>query len=76
MSIDKYNFWDIFQDNLDGSLVTKPKLNVNGVNVEPGSVIKPGTAVGGIDFSLYKNLDVAGEYDGDVLSIKGFFRKP
>lgn len=75
MSVNKYNFWDIFQDNSDGSLSLKQRLNVNGTILEVGSTVRSGTPVGGIDFTIYRNFDVAAEDVDDTLNIKGFFRK-
>ena len=75
MSVNRYNFWDIFENNPDGSLTAKQRLSINGVPIEPGFVLRSGVPAGGIDFNLYKDFDVAAEEVNDILEIKGFFRK-
>ena len=75
MSTGRYNFWDVFQENPDGSLIPKVTMNVNGVTLTPSVALQAGVAVGGIDFAAYKNHDIAAEYIDDVFHIRGFFRK-
>jgi hypothetical protein len=74
MAIARYKFSDIFQDNPDGTLSPKIKISINGAVLGPGLTFKPGVVFGGIDFYLYRNLDVAGEYVGDTLNITGFYK--
>ncbi len=71
----RYRFLDVFQENIDGSLSPKIKINVNGVLLGPGVVIGPGVVFAGIDFHQYKYLDIAGEYIDDTFLIKGFFKQ-
>ena len=70
----KYRFYDVFEENTDGSLTPKIKINVNGVNFGPGVRFTKGVAFGGIDFYQYKGFDIAGEYINDIFFIKGFFQ--
>jgi hypothetical protein len=74
MSIEKVNFFEIFQQNPDGSLSPKVKMNVNGIQFGPGVSFSPGVFFGGVDFYKYKNLPVAVEKQGDIFMIKGFYQ--
>ncbi len=68
------NFFDIFQQNPNGSLSPMVKMNINGIQFGPGVSFLPGVSFGGVDFHKYKNLPVAVEKQGDVYIIKGFFQ--
>lgn len=75
MSSSKYRFLDIFQENQDGTLSPKIKINVNGIILFPGTLINDGSVFGGINFHQYKYLDIAGEYSSDdIFIITGFFK--
>ena len=73
--MEKYNFFDVFQENSDGSLTPKVSINVNGINFGPGTRFTRGVAFGGIDFHQYKDYNIVAEYIGEVLFIRGFSRK-
>jgi len=73
--MNRYRFSDIFQENPDGSLSPRVRINVNGVEFGPGVSFSPGVSFGGIDFFRYKNLDIAAEVQNGVLIIRGFYRQ-
>lgn len=75
MVANKYSFSDVFQEAADGSLSPLRKISVNGVTLGPGVSVQPGVAIGGVDFSKYKKFPIAGEEDGDLLVIKGYFQE-
>ena len=74
-NIKKYRFRDVFQENADGSLSPKVRINLNGVTLGPGVYFNRGVAFGGVDLFQYKNLDIAGDLKNNILDIKGFFKQ-
>jgi len=71
---ERLNFSDIFQEQSDGSLTPKVKIEVNGVSFGPGITFQKGVAFGGIDFYLFKNRDIAIVKEGDIYKIVGFYK--
>ncbi len=71
----KYKFSDVFQEELNGALTPKVRININGTEIGAGTSIGRGTVIGGIDLHQYKYLDIAGEYVGEVFHVKGFFKQ-
>lgn len=72
--MNRYRFRDIFQENPDGSLSPRVRINVNGVEFGPGISFGHGVSFGGIDFNQYRNMDIAAEVQNGVLLIRGFYR--
>jgi hypothetical protein len=73
--VNKYKFFDVFNENPDGSLSPRITILVNGVTFNPGVSFGRGVSFGGIDFNLYKNgYDIAGELINNTLIVKGFFK--
>jgi hypothetical protein len=72
--MNRYKFLDIFHENPDGSLTPKRKLFINGITFGPGVIFQKGVAFGGVDFHMYKYLDIAGIEENDFLNIKGFYQ--
>ncbi len=71
----RYKFLDVFQELLDGSLSPKVQVEINGVFFGPGVIFQRGVAFGGVDFHLYKYLDVAVVKQPDNhLKIVGFYK--
>ena len=71
----RYKFLDIFQESPDGSLSPKIQIEVNGVSFGPGVAFQKGVAFGGVDFHLYKHIDIAAiEQENGVLKIVGFYK--
>ena len=54
-----YKFLDVFQERPDGSLSPKVIIEINGVTFGPGVVFQKGVSFGGVDFHLYKYVDIA-----------------
>ena len=73
MEQQRYKFSDVFEENADGTLTPKIKINVNGVAMGPGVSFGTGATFGGVNFHQYKYHDIAGEYTEDTFHIKGFF---
>jgi len=73
--MNRYKFLDILQENPNGSLSLRVRINVNGVELGPGVAFDKGVSFGGVDFSQYRNLDIAAEEKNGVLIIRGFYRQ-
>lgn len=73
--LQRLKFFDIFQQNPDGSLTPKRVIQVGGITFGPGVAFGRGVSFGGVDFFQYQNNDVAVEEQGGVLIIKGFYTK-
>ena len=71
----RYKFFDIFQENPDGSLSPKRAINVNGISFGPGVSFGQGVSFGGVDFHRFKYSDIAAEEQNGVLVIKGFYKQ-
>ena len=68
-------FLDIFQESPDGSLSPKVQIEVNGVSFGPGVAFQKGVVFGGVDFYLYRYLDIAAiEKENGILKIEGFYK--
>lgn len=74
MNPQKYDFFYIFQKNLDGSLSPKVRLNVNGIEFSPGVSFSPGVVFGGVDFFKYLGVPIAAEKQGEVYILRGFYQ--
>lgn len=71
----RYKFNEIFQVDLSGILTTKKRININGVIVEPGTIIRDETLVGGIDLFKLRNYDLEGEdWDDDTIKLTAYFQ--
>jgi hypothetical protein len=70
----KFNFFQIFQQNPDGSLSPTRVININGVTFGPGVAFNKGVLFGGVNLYDFFGLDVAAEEDNGILIIKGFFQ--
>lgn len=67
-----YNFFDIFQENPNGSLSPKKVISVNGVRFSPSVSFGSGVSIGGIDFDRHRNQQIQAEDVSGVLYIRGF----
>lgn len=72
--MNRYNFFDIFQENPNGSLSPRRVIIVNGIQFGPGVAFGSGVSFGGIDFNRHRNQDIAAEEIGGILYIRGFYR--
>lgn len=70
----RYRFLEIFRENLDGSLTNIKPINVNGATFN-NCTFGAGVSFGGVNFHLYKYLDIAAEERNGILVIKGFYNK-
>jgi len=73
----RYRFGDIFQENPDGSLTLLKKIDVNGVIFDPTVArisFGPGLNISGVNFHLFKYLDIAAEEQNGTLVIQGFYK--
>jgi hypothetical protein len=73
--MNRHKFSDIFQENLDGSLKLRVRISVNGIEFDSGIISPIETSLGGVNFYLYRNLDIATEEQDGILIIKGFYRR-
>ena len=53
----RFPFRDIFEEDSNGSLISKRTIEVNSVRITPGIVFQKGVFLSGIDFQLYKYWD-------------------
>ncbi|MBI5793942.1 hypothetical protein HZA87_02540 [Candidatus Uhrbacteria bacterium] len=67
-------FWEIFKENPNGSLTPLKTISVNGVEFNSQVSFGPGVNFGGVNFHLFKNLDIAVEEKDHALVIKGFYK--
>lgn len=70
----KYPFFDLFQENPDGSLKPRKSIYVNGVTFTPDVVLGPGISFAGLDFQQYKYWDIEADLKDEIYFIKGFYR--
>jgi len=75
MGADTFSFSNIFKENSDGSLTPLRSISVNGVTFGSDVNFNHGVTFAGVDFHQYKNFNILGEEQGDVLVIKGFIPK-
>jgi hypothetical protein len=68
------SFWDIFRENPDGSLTPTKAISVNGISFGTQATFGPGVSISGLDFHLFRNLDVAVEEKDGTLVLKGFYK--
>lgn len=73
--MNRYRFLDIFQENPDGSLSPRVRININGIEFGPGVAFGQGVSFGGVDIYQYRNLDIAAEELNGVFTIRGFYRQ-
>lgn len=73
--MNRQKFLDVFQENSDGSLSPRVRINVNGVEFGPGVTFGQGVVFGGINFHQFKYLDIATEDQDGVKVIKGFYKQ-
>ena len=70
----KYRFLEIFKEEPDGSLTTIRKIKVNGVIFNIDTSFTNTICIGGINFHMFKHLDIAVEEMDNLLIIKGFYK--
>ena len=75
MSLQRYEFQDVFQENLDGTLSPRRIITISGVTFTPDVTFGPGVVVGGIDFHKFKYQPIAAEEQNGALIIRGFFNQ-
>ena len=73
--MNRYRFLDIFQENPNGSLSPRVRININGIEFGPGVAFSQGVSFGGVDIYQYRNLDIAAVEQNNVLLIKGFYKQ-
>lgn len=69
----KYRFFDLFQQNSDGSLTPKRPLHINGVTFGYGVSFNRGVAFGGVDFFNFLGNDIEADEVNGIFNIKGFY---
>lgn len=70
----RYEFFDVFQLNPDGSLSPRRPIRINGVTFNQGVSFGRGVLFGGINIFDYYGLPITGEEHDGVLIIQGFIR--
>jgi len=69
----RFKFEEIFGKRTDETFVTKRFCHVNGVTICPGFEFPRGIAFGGIDVTLFEEMDIEADSKVGVLDIKGFY---
>jgi len=74
--IERIPFNEVFTENPDGSLTPLREINVSGVNLGTGVSFQRGVTINGVNFSEYKQFDIAAENINGILVIKGYYEPP
>lgn len=72
-NLQRFGFFEVFQQNPDGSLTPKISLHLNGITFGPGVSFSRGVVFGGIDFFQFFGKPIAGTMENGVLIVKGFY---
>lgn len=70
----RYNFYDIFRENPDGTLTPKRTIRLGAATLGSSITFGPGVSFGGINIFQFKGAAIAGEEENGVLVIKGFYQ--
>lgn len=70
----RYNFNDIFRENPDGSLTPKRTIRLGAATFGSSVTFGQGVSFGGVNIFQFKGADIAGEEEGGILVIKGFYQ--
>lgn len=71
----RYKFWELFQQNSDGSLSPKFIIRINGITFGPGVSFSQGVSFGGVNLFQFIGLDIAVEKNPDgAFEVKGFYK--
>lgn len=74
-AVKRYPFDEVFQTNPDGTLVPKMVIRVNSITIGPGVSFGHGVSFGGVDFTNFRDFDIAVEEESGIVVIKGFYKK-
>lgn len=72
----QFPFNEIFSELPNGMLTPRRVININGITIGPGVSFGPGTSFGGMDFFKIKGRILAGEEQGGIITIKGYYGTP
>lgn len=68
-------FSSVFRSNTDGSIEPTQQIRVGGLVLTPGTILRPGQLIAGIDFTQYVGRDFEIDVDGSNLVIKGIYAR-
>lgn len=71
----RINFNQIFNTNTDGSIESRQRIRVGGIELGPGVRFGNGVSFGGIDFSQFIGNDFEVDIDGNLVIIKGIYNR-
>lgn len=66
-------FWEVFQENPNGSISPRTTIRVGGVTLSPGVSFTRGVTFGGVDFFNYYGMDLEVDEEGQILILRGFY---
>lgn len=71
--VKRFEFYDVFGQNADGSLSPKRQINLNGISFGPGVAFSRGVIFGGVDIFQFLGRPIAALEENGVLIIKGYY---
>lgn len=69
----RYNFNEIFKENVDGSISPIKRIRVGGIILGPEVTMGAGVAFGGVDFFQFKGHMIEADQDGEILVVKAIY---
>jgi hypothetical protein len=72
----RFSFSSIFTEHPDGSIEPIQTIKVGGIEISPGTILRPGVIIGGVDFTQFKGQDFEIETQGSILILKGIYGRP
>lgn len=66
-------FTSIFRTKTDGTIEVLQSARIGGVSITPGSVLRPGQIIGGIDLTQYIKNDFEIDIKDNVIVITGIY---
>ena len=69
----RIKFWEIFQENPNGSISPRTIIRIGGVTLSPGVSFVKGVTFGGVDFFNYYGMDFEIDKNGTITIIKGIY---
>lgn len=69
----RIRFWEVFEENPNGSISPRTTIKVGGVILSPGVSFTKGVTFGGVDFFNYYGMDLEVDNVESILVLRGFY---
>jgi hypothetical protein len=69
----RYNFDEIFDENVDGSLTPRRTIRIGGATIGPGLTFRQGVNFSGIDFFQIRGRAIEANEEAGILVIRGYY---